>query len=77
MRREPLHYEMPPAAVSATRSGGRRSTSSSATCAAGRERRRFFELLPGEGSPGYLGYGFVETGEFDEGERVIRLELGG
>jgi diamine N-acetyltransferase len=33
--------------------------------------------VPGDGSPGpfYLRYGFVETGEVDEGERVIRLDL--
>jgi diamine N-acetyltransferase len=35
--------------------------------------------VPGEGGPGpfYLRYGFVETGEVDDGERVIRLDLGG
>jgi diamine N-acetyltransferase len=33
--------------------------------------------VPGDGGPGgfYLRYGFEETGEVDEGERVIRLEL--
>jgi diamine N-acetyltransferase len=33
--------------------------------------------VPGETGPGafYLRYGFVETGEVDDGERVIRLEL--
>jgi diamine N-acetyltransferase len=33
--------------------------------------------VPGDGSPGpfYLRYGFVETGEVDDGERVIRLDL--
>jgi diamine N-acetyltransferase len=34
-------------------------------------------FVPGEGSPRdfYLGYGFVETGEVEDGEHVIRLEL--
>jgi diamine N-acetyltransferase len=33
--------------------------------------------VPGEGSPGefYRRYGFVETGEVEHGERVMRLEL--
>lgn len=33
--------------------------------------------VPGEGSPGgfYLRYGFVETGEVEEGERVVKLVL--
>jgi len=33
--------------------------------------------VPGDDGPGgfYRRYGFVETGEVDEGERVIRLEL--
>jgi diamine N-acetyltransferase len=33
--------------------------------------------VPGDGGPGgfYLRYGFEETGDVDEGERVIRLEL--
>ena len=32
---------------------------------------------PGEGSPApfYIGFGFEETGELDEGERVLRLPL--
>ncbi len=34
--------------------------------------------VPGDASPGpfYVGYGFEETGEVEEGERVIRLPLG-
>lgn len=37
----------------------------------------FTSYVPGEGSPGpfYLGLGFVETGEVDEGENVIKLAL--
>jgi diamine N-acetyltransferase len=33
--------------------------------------------VPGDGSPGpfYLAYGFEETGDVHEGERVIRLDL--
>jgi diamine N-acetyltransferase len=35
--------------------------------------------VPGDAGPGefYRRYGFVETGEIDEGERVIRLDLAG
>jgi len=33
--------------------------------------------VPGEGSPGpfYIGLGFVETGEVDDGENVVKLAL--
>jgi diamine N-acetyltransferase len=37
----------------------------------------FSSYVPGDGSPGpfYLRYGFVETGELEEDEVVIRLQL--
>ena len=40
-------------------------------------RQLVSSYVPGEDGPGdfYLRYGFVETGEVDEGEVVIRLEL--
>jgi len=40
-------------------------------------RELISSYVPGEDSPRdfYVRYGFVETGEVEEGERVIRLEL--
>lgn len=40
-------------------------------------RQLFSSYVPGDAGPGafYERYGFVETGEMDEDERVIRLDL--